>query len=489
MSEVQKCQWRDRDGNLKNCQLDNRVWQAVHVFHHNGNTVRACIFHCGTRNSGEFRQQLKELVDSRHNADGKPNTADAYDFRGFIFPEAIDIGCLTRSIVNRDQAEFSRFIESAGRVDVIEATFEDAIFKDAVVLHRGIFECDASFGAAQFQGPVWFTADFSGIANFEDAEFQRNADFVGTKFKGDTRFTLCSFLLNSCFKKTEFGSIHKETFVDFTKCFFQECGEFSDCKIQGHVKWTWPGEGLLYDKESKQYARGKLKFKNLLFPEMNAILDFTDNANWDDAKTTFDECHMDKVLLRKNDCTKFELSDCTWPGSNRKVVYDELQARNNKVADVKTYRQIGITYQQLAKYYRERLNHQYAHDFDRGVFEMRLKSAQGSEKWLLCAYKTLSNFGGSIFRPLLWIFCTIVLSSFVYNVVVFDGGISISSSNWYSKPLVVAIQTSLLDWKGFRESIGSTNLSTAYAIALFQVAITSLAFTLLLFAVRRRFKH
>jgi uncharacterized protein YjbI with pentapeptide repeats len=149
------------------------------------------------------------------------------DFEGFVFPGVARFSGATFS----GDAQFSDATFSGaawfddttfseeGEVAISEcAWFKNATFLGTSHFSNAIFSCAAWFNSATFSGTAWFNrATFSGDAVFSDATFSEGADFTVAKFsEGDffrttfsdtTNFRWATFLGKACFNNTRFSRI------------------------------------------------------------------------------------------------------------------------------------------------------------------------------------------------------------------------------------------------------------------------------------------
>ncbi len=211
---------------------------------------------------------------------------------------------------------------------------------------------------------------------------------------------------------------------------------------------------------------------------------------------------MHSILLEGTDCSKINFYNCTWPNiRGRWVAGDEYLEWNSQYPSTyqsDTYKckksvdssRLAITYQQLAKNFREKFDHPKANDFDRGIFEMRRRAGfqrggfRGLSNYaLISCYKWLSNYSGSLLRPLLWLLVSIPLFAFAYLKISINS--EVYKSFWNS--LKLSVQIASLNRIGFETIRG--DLIRVDVLAALQVVCTATLVALFLFAIRRRFKH
>jgi hypothetical protein len=335
--------------------------------------------------------------------------------------------------------------------------------------------------------------------------------------------------------------------VNMTNCSFTRLGDFTGCMIVGHVKWAWPGEGdkwakphttkltpqaslefssaptqqtteypkgslkfgeIKLDQSAGQIPRGTLLFKSLRF-HTGCLLDFRKNELTDDVKLKIEDCKMGHILLEGTDCTQINFYNNHWPKlKGRTVVGDEYQIGKLKSDyGIETRKPIEYnpkpslirrTYQQLAKRFKENLDHPVSVEFDRGAFEMRRKEtkAKGEDRDLiayvgLTLYKIVSYYSGRLDLPVFWLLVTIFGFGWLYFIFTDGQNLTLNpfDVNWeymgqYFKDTLKVIsfgkpEVTVLKESGF----------WLHALMLLQRALTAILITLFIFAIRRRFKH
>jgi uncharacterized protein YjbI with pentapeptide repeats len=434
------------------------------------------------------------------------------------------------------------------------ADFSSAAFQGYAGFRRAAFQGDAYFRSAAFQGDAYFSsAAFQGYADFSSAAFQGYADFSSAKFKNGMDLRETAFESESIFRQAVIRRATKSTRnnyyggfdVNMTNCSFARLGDFTGCTIVGHVLWAWPGHGdkwsraepeklkphatLEFDrmklsdqaveipkgdlrfeemtlaKSRNKIPRGTLLFESLKFEEYNQddireqpILDLRKNELADDVHLKIHDCQMEHILLEGTDCTQISFYNNKWPDKHgRTVVGDEYHIGNLPDYNPQPAL-IRRTYQQLARRFHEDLDHPRATEFDRGAFEMRRQEtmAKGEERdltthWGLTLYKLVSDYSGSLLRPVLWLAASILLFGWFYSVCV-------GEREWTLWPLSV-------DWNYMGEFYKDTLKVIAFGkpevtelknagfwlnlLMLIQRVLTATLITLFIFAVRRRFKH
>ncbi|HEY3293811.1 MAG TPA: pentapeptide repeat-containing protein [bacterium] len=421
-----------------------------------------------------------------------------------------------------------------------QSSFESATFKGQVTFLKVFFAEPASFCKAKVAGcGVWSrsefldTADmscmvFSDRALFQDTIFHNIASFHSAKFKGEVRFDNALFREDVSFSRVSFedhahfAETKLARGLNLGYASFAVLGDFSRCKIISRVRLTWPGEGAKREPAEHQTAevrRGILQFKSPNFG-VRGLLDIRDNMLQPDCSLHLVDCDMAKVLLQGTDCRMVRFKYCRWPKvTHRQVVGDEYRARKHfrslrtvlvrilpfaralmnhprltfalmfRPKEVNWPRIITI-YQELVDNCREIHDYRRVNDFDRGIFEARRMIAKSrgrrgiSDYLLLSTYRSVSAYSGSLLKPVIWL----VASTLAYAYFYWGNSYAIDAETGLLSDFIKkSVQIASLNRIGF-EFARANSLAVNVLIAL-QVVTTTGLVALLLFSIRRRFKH
>jgi uncharacterized protein YjbI with pentapeptide repeats len=441
-------------------------------------------------------------------------------------------------------AQFIGRVEFLSAQFVGNASFESAQFTGSAVFYSVQFAGGANFGSVQFAGGAsFYSVQFTGNADFESAQFAEDAYFVDAQFAGIASFYSVQFTGNADFESAHFykeadfmgASFQRE--LNLTYVSFAVLGDFSECKMLGHVHLLWPGEGKTRIQSTKgeeekaltasaEIQRGKLLLKNLHI-EPPGVLDLRRNSLAPDCELVIEDCRMERILLEGTDCTRIRFYNCQWSGPpGRRMVADEWLARpylkrrfrerlkrgwrslfhkrRSLLAifrgGLPDWRLIELTYQQLAKRFREDFNHSTANDFDCGVFEMRraggyqrnLKEGKPraalQKKWLslVALYRYLSNYSANFWLPLIWL--VVVIQSWAVGYCLTTRPNIHDCCSWnFGDFLGLSLQVSYLNRAGLEFARGNS-IGVNVLMAL-QVVFTATLVALFVFAIRRRFRH
>ena len=402
------------------------------------------------------------------------------------------------------------------------ADFDRATFSESAFFWGTTFRESASFGGTTFSGKADFhTVKFSGNASFYDVTYNGFTDFQFATFSSDARFRNATFSGNTVFSYASFSG---NAYLD--RVSFARIGDLRNCAIKKCMRWVWPGDGKKRDREGNKIERGVLRFTNLQFDD-GAVLDLRRNSLQDDCKLEIYECDMSRILLEGTDCTQVGFYNNKWLKTDDKIVslfrlklgrdcvgdeyqigsqwvmYDFESGYNKKYEPKPAL--IRRTYQQLARRFREDLDHPRANEFDRGSFEMRRREAK-EEMWEkgdarrfwhglstrvgLFFYKNVSHYSGSIWLPIGWLVVGTILIGWLYTL--FLPGYSIVWPSEANCKVINDVYINTIQVLNLGKPEDSNLLTGSIGIELlklFQRAFSVTMIAMFIFAIRRRFKH
>ena len=445
-----------------------------------------CIFHCDEKDAQEFYSELQKYVN-------EPTSRAAYDFSEWSFPQ-IRFGIHLRGRSLFRKTIFFGDMDFGGIEFNGEADFTSAVFKGVVLFKETRFKGVSTFKSAQF----------SKTPDFTSCHFHANADFSRAQFPEGANFSNATFWSVAVFKGAEFSGtmmMHNASFAGLA--------EFTSSVIRGRVVLQWPGPGRKLHPNGTGATRGTLLLNDLHFEAgadgAQPILDFRDNFLQDDCLVVIAETRMSDVLLLNTDCRRIVFQHVYWlKPKGRHIAGDEnlhFRLEADEGEEAKFWSLLDTTYQQLTSRYRADLNHPVANDFEQGIFEARLQGHKviGYRRgaWLLRLYKWTSNFGGSISRPVYWVFGLTVSCAFFYGAILYGGSfawplkwqLTLLEDSLVTAFRVISLDRGHLTHELDAYAVGLGGKLLASIIALLQTALTATLVTLFIFAIRRRFKH
>ncbi|MDP2620105.1 MAG: pentapeptide repeat-containing protein [Hyphomicrobiales bacterium] len=374
----------------------------------------------GARSSEKENFELQRLWLAAARADFSGHGfGEETDFSGFMFPLHAHF----------DGARFSGGV-----------SFSDAQFSGRAIFNRAQFPVSAIFHTARFSGDASFEgAEFSGEAAFGDARFSGNTSFVRTMFIEAGRFDNAKFSGNAGFRQAQFAGE-----AEFIRTQFSGVAYFYKARFSGHAGFDQAQfsrnavfrdakfEGITYFSEA-QFS-GKTEFQEAKFSGNAGFREaqFSGHASFAQANfegaTSFDNADFakDAGFGAVRGETAFSLA-----GAHFRQVPDFIQAHFEEAPrldfvtldpkvepgslwrsmlrvftpDVEEARDLSARYRAL-----KRLAIQgHDHEREQMFFKGELRARRGGEDrvlswrlWFGFFYELLSDFGGSVIRPLLW---------------------------------------------------------------------------------------
>jgi pentapeptide repeat protein len=310
-------------------------------------------------------QEMKEWL-SDASVDYSGHTFSAYvDFSGFIFPYIANF----RNVIFSGDADFFLATFSG------DALFNCAQFNGDAGFFAATFSGDASFGDATFSGDASFgDAIFSGraiTASFDNATFSGDAWFSCTQFNGLVSFNFVIFK-----KKVSFIQANFESLAMFIETTFENYSSFE--AIQGH---------------------GLLSFQRA---EFNLVPDFT-QTHFTEAPQ-FDGTDFSNALtgwswIRNKDTSSNTAS--YWRSLKRLAIQGHDHEREL------------LFFAEEIKSQRGKQDKAFPEPFNLVATHEKTWSG-GTRYWLGLLYELLSDFGRSVWRPLLWWFVSVFLFANFY---------------------------------------------------------------------------
>jgi len=440
----------------------------------------------------------------------------------------------------------SKFIQDA---EFTNATFMgDAHFRSAIIkqagFDRAVFALDANFQSAilELEGRFSETtfhqnadfngASFAGKAIFGGACFLRAADFTFATFTEGANFVQATFSHGAVFRSAAFNQK-----ADFCEAAFAESAFFNDAIFKLTARFlkasfqgtaSWRGSRFFDKAEFRQ-------------TDFNPQVDGHESAYFSLAMfdkpsgVVFDEVDLSRVFFHDCDVSQvWFTSSVRWAtrGDGRGLaVYEETiplreyRARELNRSGNRDYGAVAQIYQQLKKNYDSRLDYWTANQFHFAEMEMKRLAAPeegrllGLRGWfyhrgwgdprmiLLALYRYASDYGNSYWKPMFWLFATVIL----FGALLPLPGVGLNrqgtghsetyTSEWrvgdHAKPNIWA--EIRLVGKGAITSADTSTFQKApeYApaypwgrvLAIFETLLTSTLFALLLLAIRRQFRR
>ncbi|MDP3024771.1 MAG: pentapeptide repeat-containing protein [candidate division Zixibacteria bacterium] len=445
-------------------------------------------------------------------------------------------GVTFNGVANFERTSIRQGVSFKSTVFNSEAYFGGAVFQILASFEKASFGRAANFENSFFQNGADFTgATFKNRTNFKEANFKEDAIFVGTKFKGKTSFENAVFQMEARFISAYFeseadfsgGFFQKEAF--FANVIFQNKAGFARTTFQGQTKFvkntfefpvsffrasfieetTFSSAGEVifpYNFSETILTLGEEDTKRVMFEKE---VDFRNVKFLKPEKVSFRKVDLSKFRFLGTDLRKVEFVDVGWykeKGRGRNKIYDEVSPDpGTKKFD---YPLISQMYKRLRANYEDNLNYAEAGDFHIGEMEMRRKGEKNFfNKCIVWAYKLISNYGESYWRPLLcWILPILLLfpllfmysgieqitsrqSPYMIHYQFNLSTISLSNAGDFIKDYLKSFVYSLSVFSLVREKLYRpiSNLGHFWMVLESIFSPTLIAFFLL--ALRRRFKR
>jgi uncharacterized protein YjbI with pentapeptide repeats len=361
------------------------------------------------KSNAAFQQDFETTLDAateRHQV---------ADFSQFVFPAAdypdreFGAKCTFAHAIFTEKADFSNALFT-DNVTFLHATFREegafigVLFVREACLQGTNFTNRVDFSRAKFSGLADLTrghfvryADFSGAifsqhAFFRDAVFEDEANFGRAEFMGETSFSHAEFK-DAFFRLTNFGQR-----ADFTKTTFLQCADFLGTKFCESVQFM----ETRFRRDSKFIWGPRFVLSQFVHPE----------------SVIFFRTYLGQALFYNCNISGVNFSSAEWAArvNGKWMLFEEIVdircAESLTLAtspEVRDYRLIAETYQQLKKNYDDRQDFWTAGDFHYGEMEMRRLRCERKNslaRWLhrnlglVAWYRYASQYGESYARPL-----------------------------------------------------------------------------------------
>lgn len=499
-----------------------------------------CLFHVqdpasSEKEIGAFTEALKRKRDS--------------NYRGFVFPK----GTLARHLLleNADftGAHFSHHADFSGLTFEGPTHFSGVTFEKRVNFKGATFHGNVSFGGATFKEDAnfeiisflqrkpgrpshWELMDSAmGTVNFNKARFESLADFTNARFEVTSSFINSCFLGNTVFirakfceranvnfsyttfnKECDFIETRSSSRMNFYRSEFFEEAVFRNAILQGPTEFhgsVFKGHATFSCDRPNQLEEMPLKVR---FVDMDMKQVAFRGANL--REVSFWHCaNLDRA----------ELSACLWNNAinRQRVLYDEMALRGYRekwgsrgdstsasaTPTLEDWERAENTYRALRRNFDDKRDSAGASEFYVGEMEMRRLAKPRLERHLFsleALYLHISTYGENWWKPLLWLLILLILSTSVYT----GWGLKIENSELIAEDIVriywqlgtasfsndIAMfgrsfihSLSVLTF--LRVSVAEPLHWTGQLMAILQLVLSPVLFTLTVLAIRRKLKR
>ena len=337
--------------------------------------------------------------------------------------------------------------------------FSHCYFEENANLHDVVFAGDVNFYYAEFMRDASFGgAKFYGNTSFAAAEFHYNAAFRGATFKGEANFTLAKFAGNANFDSADF-----EKYASFIHAKFAGYADFFEAKFAGYTVFDEVKFAGDADFSQAKFEKGahfnqakflkEVNFTKFTFgQEVNLSFDkavFVGVTTFDVSAPELKKLSMDHAIFEAPTIIHLPVKTCpdfsksrflktviieeTW---TEKSIEDEFkEAKRGGGEPDESFKTLEGKFRFLKTYFAKSGNH--FKEIEYFKYEMRaweggLKAKKEVKGWcehvrrrgefvLFWLYKILSNYGTSVFRPLLGLASSLVLFTLVSYFSSLDG--------------------------------------------------------------------
>ncbi len=319
-----------------------------------------------------------------------------------------------------DNSVFAEEVDFSDSFFPGNVSFSGASFKNEALFKSVIFTGETNFCQAHFYGDTAFERIVQfGLMDFENCRFNKNtnfnrakfqkisflgaafkekADFLGSDFFGANTFMNTRFHQRATFECTSFANVADFTsasFVDsgsFRKVLFKQGAQFQNIKEWGEASSRW-SRAFFAAK-----ASGLISFEGGSMPPLSAFdgLHIESGASLvlDDAGYKKMTKAFSKELAEIGTKSATESSENDAVGKPNSALYSNLAS--------------GCRF--LKKYFDSIGDKDLFQRFARFELEARMKSDEIGwlERSVFLGYRTFSNYGASIGRPLKWLARSVV---------------------------------------------------------------------------------
>jgi len=358
------------------------------------------------------------------------------NFHNFIFPYKMDFS----------HTNFLEKVKFDGATFCGEARFDKAIFSNYAGFKCATFSGGAGFENATFSGGAGFEnatfsggagfvdATFSGKARFNKAIFGNHASFMRAQFSGGARFKNVTFSGDAVFGSAAFG-----VYTSFDDATFSDDASFEGAEFSGNATFTRVKFFANARLEEAQF-NGDVKFESVLF---KGFADFS-SANF--------KQQISVIGTQGNGYFSFKNTHFYSVPDFNQAHFIEAPEFNESdfskvIKDRQYYDNAGI--KKISSHWRslKRLAIQaHDHKMELFFFAEEIKSQRGVEDkalpnlhtlvaadkqvwpgglqfWLGVLYETFSDFGRSVWRPVLWL----VVFTFLFFLIYWN---PLTTQNW-----------------------------------------------------------
>ena len=387
--------WRDQKDHLISSPDGSVRFTPVHLplVWRDGTTVDLSTRPTHAQFNATIKAKLGAAGETSCDIYGRVEGTDRRaQFQGVVFP-VFNLSDLT------DRANDLPSTKGKPARSPISARFEYAAFSGYASFANAAFSGDAWFESAAFSGDARFVnAAFSGNASFANAAFSKDARFVNAAFSRDARFVNAAFSGNARFDNAAFSGGARFDNAEIST------GSYDNVKFGRDVNFTAEklGQDVGFDgaRFTGPHRIAKISF-GIWFVLLFVFCGFFLRGNYTDSWRFWGAAVLSIVS---------GLGLYGWSVLGGSVAASWIDA------DLKSA-QTGM--RALRRVARQSLNHELeaiAHSAELkyrrlrpGATPLKALFTKPIDKVFSCCYEAFSDYGQSIFRPILWLLISILV--------------------------------------------------------------------------------
>ncbi len=310
-----------------------------------------------------------------------------------------------------------------------EANFERAKFKEETYFINVKFNGIAKFNEAQFQNAKFQEAEFHGIANFEktnfkskeeranfrEAKFKEKTYFSKVKFEGGANFWLAEFEKEVYFNDSSFHNAKKTDSKDSSKL-KEEVSSFykTQFKSDAYFSNITGGDGTICFQDIQLSKEARIIFDGLTLESPKII--FYQCPLKEKNQVIFRNCDMSKVTVENGTFEGFKFENCTWKELKPpNFIFFKVRSADPEIGK-ENFKQLEEKYASLKIAAKNSGDEQLASEFHfwQLYYAGNPLKTPFSINWF---YYHVCGYGLSIRRPIIFLILLLLLSSFVYSLI------------------------------------------------------------------------
>ena len=240
---------------------------------------------------------------------------------------------------------------------------------------------------------------FLGRSTFKLRTANNKVNFGGAHFLGDTDFSKTNFA-----RAVNFSNVHFAADVNFSETLFEVLANFEKCVFDGNLNFSDARFKLPANFDGSTF-NGDVTFERSVFQSLSLFTNTIFSSSIPNLRTAHFAPHYPP---------DFHNAKLSYPIKSSKSLWDSVR----KICDTPDGAERARILKKLAA-------DGHNHDEELRFFAMEMRAKRKHEipynsvlNWpklfINHAYEFFSDFGQSIFRPLLWLLCVSIVSAYFY---------------------------------------------------------------------------